>query len=261
MSAHIYFSSKISLNSRFRLNPAHNEGLNFQFEEVVRHKHDRSKLDAEDCECCREYYSALAPLPLPAQPPLWRSPPTTPQKKRKYDTFDSDEEPENTTSLSRSVKQHVQKVSRHRRRWEAPKTPPGYWDIGFPDTQQTEEINKRAREMHADKLRNAEAEARQVVCVDICRIVAQLAWTELVENTFVDDQALCPRHLLVLNPLLTCPVLSHPKTFSARYLPPLRYYPHFSSGFHSLCPTSCSERLTWIVAIFTSDCIYSWTVT
>lgn len=107
-----------------------------------------------------QYYSALAPLPLPAQPPLWRSPPTTPQKKRKYDTFDSDEEPENTTSLSRSVKQHVQKVSRHRRRWEAPKTPPGYWDIGFPDTQQTEEINKRAREMHADKLRNAEAEAR-----------------------------------------------------------------------------------------------------
>ncbi|KAI0084610.1 DNA repair protein endonuclease SAE2/CtIP C-terminus-domain-containing protein [Irpex rosettiformis] len=151
--------SKTSLNSRYRLNPAQNAGLDFQFDEVVRHKHDRSKLGAEDCDCCREYYNVLAPLPLPAQPPLWRSPPTTPQKKRKYYAEESDEEATDK-SLNRDVNSRIQKISRHRRRWEAPKTPPGYWDIGFPDTQQTEEINRRAREMHAQKLRDAEAEAR-----------------------------------------------------------------------------------------------------
>ncbi|KAI0692394.1 DNA repair protein endonuclease SAE2/CtIP C-terminus-domain-containing protein, partial [Cytidiella melzeri] len=151
--------SKISLNSRYRLNPVKNDGLDFQFDEVVRRKHDRCKLDAEDCDYCRDYYNALAPLPLPAQPPLWRSPPNSPKKRKRQST--GDESDVASTSRKHTVAKHVQKISRHRRNWQAPQTPPGYWDIGFPNTQTTERINKQAKEMHAQKLRDAEAEANR----------------------------------------------------------------------------------------------------
>lgn len=50
------------MNSRYRLNPIQNDGLSYQFNEVVRHKHDRHKLDAEDCECCRDVRGLIAAL-------------------------------------------------------------------------------------------------------------------------------------------------------------------------------------------------------
>ncbi|KAI0337703.1 hypothetical protein BDW22DRAFT_1383329 [Trametopsis cervina] len=150
--------SNKSLNSRYRLNPVLNDGVAYQFEEVVRQKDARRALHAEDCECCRDYYNAIAPLPLAAQPPLWRSPPTTPQKRSRY--IEDEEMEFEVDANETATASHMRKISRHRRRWEAPKTPPGYWDIGFPDTQQTERINERAREMHAQKIRNAEIEAR-----------------------------------------------------------------------------------------------------
>jgi len=49
------------------------------------------------------------------------------------------------------VSAHRQAVSRHRAQWERAPTPPGYWDIGFPDTQAVENINERAAELHRNK--------------------------------------------------------------------------------------------------------------
>lgn len=120
-------------------------------------------LIAQNPPPCQQYYKAVGPLPLRAQPPLWRSPPTTPKKRKRTsedleidasDLVGSSSKPRET-----HVADHVRKISRHRRRWEAPRTPPGYWDIGFPDTQETSRINERAAEIHAQKMRNAEAEA------------------------------------------------------------------------------------------------------
>ncbi len=42
-------------------------------------------------------------------------------------------------------------ISRHREHWARAETPPGYWNIGFPDTQQVEEMNAEARRMHERK--------------------------------------------------------------------------------------------------------------
>lgn len=53
---------------------------------------------------------------------------------------------------------HKKQISRHRHRWEAPKTPPGYWDISFPDTQEVDEINRQADAMHARKKTRTEPE-------------------------------------------------------------------------------------------------------
>lgn len=54
---------------------------------------------------------------------------------------------------------HKQHISRHRAAWARGTTPPGYWDIGFPNTQMTEEINEKAREIHERKMEMVEREA------------------------------------------------------------------------------------------------------
>jgi hypothetical protein len=57
---------------------------------------------------------------------------------------------------------HKQAISRHRHHWERPRTPPGYWNIGFPDTQEAANINERAREMHRRKRDEVESEVGRV---------------------------------------------------------------------------------------------------
>ncbi|TFY79155.1 hypothetical protein EWM64_g4856 [Hericium alpestre] len=63
-----------TINAQFEINPEANEGLAFQFDTVVRSKRDRHRMDAGDCECCRDYYEAIGPLPPRLEAPLWRSP-------------------------------------------------------------------------------------------------------------------------------------------------------------------------------------------
>jgi hypothetical protein len=61
------------------------------------------------------------------------------------------------------VSAHRQAVSRHRAQWERAPTPPGYWDIGFPDTQAVEKINERAAEQHRQKRACVAKEAEKEV--------------------------------------------------------------------------------------------------
>ncbi len=62
----------------------------------------------------------------------------------------------------RAIVEHRQEISRHRQQWEVPKTPPGYWDIGFPDTQEAVAINHRPQKMHKENKVNVENESRLV---------------------------------------------------------------------------------------------------
>lgn len=48
------------------------------------------------------------------------------------------------------------------RQWERPPTPPGFWKIGFPTTQDVEEQNKRADEMQREKEEKIRKEASYV---------------------------------------------------------------------------------------------------
>ena len=75
--------------------------------------------------------------------------------------------PERDISPSPSVKNqaeidlHRKQVSRHRQNWARAQTPPGYWSIGFPSTQEARDINEKAEEMHQRKFREVEKEAEQ----------------------------------------------------------------------------------------------------
>ncbi|KAG6872860.1 hypothetical protein C0995_005848 [Termitomyces sp. Mi166 len=57
------------INAQFEINPTRNRGLDYQYDEVVRGQKDRKWMDAGDCECCRDYYEAVGPLPKRLQAP------------------------------------------------------------------------------------------------------------------------------------------------------------------------------------------------
>ena len=74
----------------------------FKFEQVVRKKHLRAQMHGTDCACCSNYYNA-------------------------------------TKELNPSENNHQQQISRHRVWSKRPETPPGFWDVDFPNTQQLKE--------------------------------------------------------------------------------------------------------------------------
>jgi len=45
----------------------------------------------------------------------------------------------------------MKEISKHRFAWAPAATPPDYWHIGFPTTQEAADINKKAAEMHERK--------------------------------------------------------------------------------------------------------------
>ncbi|KAJ7071548.1 DNA repair protein endonuclease SAE2/CtIP C-terminus-domain-containing protein [Mycena amicta] len=141
-----------TINSSYAIDPVRNGGVNFQFAEVVRGKEDRRRLQAGDCESCRDYYEAIGPLPARLQPPLWRSPPTSPTKHTTHTCRHGHKN-------DREVAAHKQAISRHREEWAQGSTPPGYWDIGFPTTQEADDINARAKEMHKQKMNRVREDA------------------------------------------------------------------------------------------------------
>ena len=60
----------------------------------------------------------------------------------------------------KEIEKHKQEISKHRHDWAPPSTPPKYWSIGFPDTQEVKEINRKAEEMIEAKKASVEVEAR-----------------------------------------------------------------------------------------------------
>ncbi|KAH9952638.1 hypothetical protein BC827DRAFT_239660 [Russula dissimulans] len=150
-----------ALNAEFEIDPVTNAGVPFAFDEVVRGRHDRNRLNAGECEECRGWYDAVGPLPPRLEAPRWSSPsrPSLPILGASDSGSWGDGDGEragaragtDTEFYAAEVSAHRQAVSRHRAQWQRAPTPPGYWDIGFPDTQAVEKINEKAAEIHRRK--------------------------------------------------------------------------------------------------------------
>ncbi|KAJ7747243.1 DNA repair protein endonuclease SAE2/CtIP C-terminus-domain-containing protein [Mycena metata] len=149
-----------TINAKFKIDAAQNGGRNFQFDEVVRGREDRRRMEAGDCESCRDYYEAIGPMPNRLQAPLWRTPPSSPSGSKPCPHNHAGPARNQSTSAA-DITSHKQAISRHRHHWERPKTPPSYWSIGFPDTQEVAKINEKAREMHQQKQKNVQREANK----------------------------------------------------------------------------------------------------
>ena len=80
---------------------------------------------------------------------MWRSPESSPSKRPVRISFG--DENEGSSAVAAAIEEHKNAISRHRQQWERAKTPPGYWNIGFPDTQEVAAMNAEAARMHERK--------------------------------------------------------------------------------------------------------------
>ncbi|WVO14224.1 hypothetical protein L204_101856 [Cryptococcus depauperatus] len=128
----------------YAIDPQQNEGAAFAFHNTKRKKAERKTMHGGDCECCKDYYDAVGVMPRFNTGPEWRGTSDCPEKDE-----------------HEGIKQHRDKISRHRETWIKPPTPPGYWQIGFPTTQEVEEQNRKADEMAEDKKEQIRREADQ----------------------------------------------------------------------------------------------------
>ncbi|KAA1072289.1 hypothetical protein PGT21_031917 [Puccinia graminis f. sp. tritici] len=124
----------LNLLDTFQIDPNNNFGVSHVFDEVARGKQVRKQMHARGCECCDGYYQQAA--------------------KDLNDRSDHPVDP--ATSVSR----HQHEISRHRHFNPPPLTPPGYWQMGFPDTQRVQEINQLAEANKIAKFQNIELQAR-----------------------------------------------------------------------------------------------------
>jgi hypothetical protein len=51
-TADVFCRSGKTINAEYAIDPALNGGLEFRYDEVVRTKEDRRRMDADGCECC-----------------------------------------------------------------------------------------------------------------------------------------------------------------------------------------------------------------
>ncbi|GBC05991.1 hypothetical protein RclHR1_06540011 [Rhizophagus clarus] len=81
------------------------EGEGYRYIETTRKKNERRQLMAQDCPDCRKYYEM--------------------------------------TGISLSLQcDHKQMIGKHRVKYSRPQTPPGFWKVGFPTSQEIAEINE-----------------------------------------------------------------------------------------------------------------------
>ena len=94
-----------------------------KYVETVRSKHDRSKLHAHDCPCCSRYFDYTAKYLLDPAPPANTGDPIKDRQARQdYDRLKRE-----------AVQRRKQMSSRHRVVSERPKTPEGFWELGFSE--------------------------------------------------------------------------------------------------------------------------------
>ncbi|WVF72953.1 hypothetical protein IAT40_007771 [Kwoniella sp. CBS 6097] len=125
-----------SVREEYEIDPEQNEGAAFAFHDVKRKRAERKQMHGGDCECCKDYYEAVGELPRFNHGPVWRDEPVSADAESKVED---------------AVREHQNIVSRHRETWTKPPTPPGYWKIGFPSTQDVQEQNEKADQMMAEK--------------------------------------------------------------------------------------------------------------
>ncbi|KAF2792149.1 SAE2-domain-containing protein [Melanomma pulvis-pyrius CBS 109.77] len=136
--------------SDFKANPTYNHGYSYAFAETVRKRADRACLPG--CtrpECCGSTFRALAAVAGPLS--------AFQEEKilEEYlgDTYDSMQltqmslEERKELVLQARTRQMAKQHGRHRQAYERHTTPPGFWRIDFPTTQEDMEDRRKAAEM------------------------------------------------------------------------------------------------------------------
>lgn len=150
----------------FKINPKANDGLDFAFTEVVRGKDDRANLDGcVSMSCCGPQWRAMALSQRPVSP-------LTPAQRQEEQKLLEDYLGDNSYRLTTLRKQErdeiwveakmrqlANKHGQHRHKYPRMRSPPGFWNADFPNTQELEadrrEAKKREKETVKDRYREA----------------------------------------------------------------------------------------------------------
>ena len=131
--------------SDFKVNPQANEGHDFAFSDVVRDKDERACLSGcTDMHCCGKEFRALAESMRP-NPPL-----TTAQRQEEqklledhlgdycYRLASMGKNERDELWLVAKTEELANKYGKHRHRFSRMRSPPGFWNTDFPNTQEME---------------------------------------------------------------------------------------------------------------------------
>lgn len=146
----------------FKPNPAFNGGYTHAFTDTVRRREDRLCLPGcTKPDCCGSTFRALA-LALPA---LSSSQEETLLQEYLGDAYDSfgltqmEGAERAEIVLQARTRQMAKEHGKHRRAYEGRKTPPGFWRVDFPTTQEAEEDREKAVQMGMAEVRERYLEA------------------------------------------------------------------------------------------------------
>ncbi|EXJ65814.1 uncharacterized protein A1O5_11055 [Cladophialophora psammophila CBS 110553] len=148
--------------SHFKVNPKYTGGLDYAFQEVVRNKEARKCLpNCTRPECCGAKFRVLAET-LPFDPNVSED-----DLLRDFLGPGSADKISSLTPLARANLVHEARANllakeygrKHRANFETPSTPPGFWDVDIPSTQEQNENQEQARQKQRDEVERRYQEA------------------------------------------------------------------------------------------------------
>ncbi|KAF2274190.1 SAE2-domain-containing protein [Westerdykella ornata] len=148
--------------SDFKANPKYNQGYSYAFAETVRKRADRACLPG--CtreECCGSTFRSLAD----AAAPLSASQEEALLEDYLGDAYDTLQLTQMTPSERRELvlqartRDFANKYGRHRQAYERHNTPPGFWRVDFPSTQEEREDVEKAKALERKVVAERRAEA------------------------------------------------------------------------------------------------------
>jgi hypothetical protein len=148
----------------FKVNPAYNQGYSHAFSETVRKRGDRMCLPGcTNPQCCGSTFRTFAE----AQGPLSFSQEEALLEDYLGDAYDNMSMTQMSTEerqelvLQARTKKMAKEAGKHREAYERRRSPPGFWRVDFPTTQEHQEDRERSKEQEKKVVQDRWLEAQR----------------------------------------------------------------------------------------------------
>ncbi|KAF5673344.1 ubiquitin thiolesterase [Fusarium heterosporum] len=150
----------------FKINPQANEGHDFAFSDVIRDRDERSRMQGcTDMHCCGKHFRSLAISQRP-DPPL-----TAPQRQEEQKLLEDylgdfayrlgtmDKKERDELWIEAKTQDLANRFGKHRYHYSRMRSPPGFWNADFPNTQEIEAERSEAAQREKQIVRERHREA------------------------------------------------------------------------------------------------------
>jgi hypothetical protein len=148
----------------FKVNPAYNQGYSHAFSETVRKRGDRMCLPGcTNPQCCGSTFRTFAE----AQGPLSLSQEEALLEDYLGDAYDNMSMTQMSTEerqelvLQARTKKMAKEAGKHREAYERRRSPPGFWRVDFPTTQEHQDDRERSKEQEKKIVQDRWLEAQR----------------------------------------------------------------------------------------------------